>query len=401
MGGSLTHALFVALIALSVVAVAALATWAHLRFWVRRIALPLEYAELHELTTEDGASIELRRVPVPTGTAPTALPPVLMVHGLGANHRNQDIRPDNSLARHLAALGRDVWLLTLRSGLAKGTRAARRRMRFAAMARWDVPLAATTVLSRTGAGALDYIGFSMGGMLLYAALGRGLPMERLRRAVIVGSPGRVEAPYPLLRPALRLVPRWLVPGSPLRLGARGIAFASEWFKTPFHHMIYNPLNVSPGLTRAALVDMVEDIPGPLNADFLAWAAGDGEIRIDGERVLDGLAKARIPALFIAGTVDKLAPIPTVKAAFEAWGSEHPDVAKRFVVAGKDFGCKADYGHGDLAMGTYACTELYEPIAKFLGPDDQPGEKHRAEEGEEAAEEVLAREATAGEVVERG
>ena len=70
-------------------------------------------------------TIEMFRRSLPDG-APSGsreiLPPVLLVHGVGANHRNNDLHPDFSLARHLAALGRDVWLLTLRSGLGRWSR---------------------------------------------------------------------------------------------------------------------------------------------------------------------------------------------------------------------------------------------------------------------------------------
>jgi polyhydroxyalkanoate synthase subunit PhaC len=92
-------------------------TWAHLRYWVRCLTLPLEYVACEVLPTADGSRIELRRVPRATREG-EALPPVLLVHGIGANHRNNDLHPDASLARYLAALGRDVWLVTLRSGLA-------------------------------------------------------------------------------------------------------------------------------------------------------------------------------------------------------------------------------------------------------------------------------------------
>ena len=109
------------------------AVWGHLRFWVARLSLPLPYAVEEVLQTQDGARIELRRVPRPgDGATRSGLPPVLLVHGLAANHRNQDLHPDCSLARHLAASGRDVWLLTLRSGRALRW-AERKQARFAAM----------------------------------------------------------------------------------------------------------------------------------------------------------------------------------------------------------------------------------------------------------------------------
>jgi pimeloyl-ACP methyl ester carboxylesterase len=381
----------IAIAAIAILAGLFFAAWAHLHYWVRRLTLSLPYATTEQLETPDGARIELRRVPIPGDVERAALPPVLLVHGVGANYRNQDLHPDHSLARYLASMGRDVWLLTLRSGLGRWTRAEAARVRFAAMVHHDVPLGVEAVLARTGAVALDYVGFSMGGMLLYAALGRTLPRERVRRVVTVGSPGRVNAPA-LLVPLLKRVPRWLVPAAHNKRPAQAFAFAVEWVRTPLHRMFYNPTNVSAGLARAALVNMVEDTPAPLNADFLEWAATGGDIRIDGERALDGLATIDAPASFFAGNADRMAPPAAVKAAFDAWGSAREGVTKRLLVLGKDFGARADYGHGDLAMGTHVAVELFEPIAKFLGPES-PDEARGPETGERAREEVFEREAT--------
>jgi pimeloyl-ACP methyl ester carboxylesterase len=355
------------------------ATWAHFRFWTRRLTLSLEYASNEQIVTPDGATIELRRVPIPEAAAKVALPPVLLVHGLGANHRNQDLHPDFSLARYLAARGRDVWLLTLRSGLRPRSRAERQRVRFGAMAENDLPVAVRGVLDRTGAVALDYVGFSMGGMLLYAAIGRSVPEELFRRVVIVGSPGRIGVAR-WLRPLARRVPRALVPTMRFRLGAAGIAFASEWLRTPFHAFTINPGNVSKGITRAALMNLIEDIPGPLNADFVEWAGADGEIRTSRGAALAGLAGVGTPALFLAGTADKLAPIGSVKRAFDAWGKDRPTIAKRFVTVGRAYGQAEDYGHGDMAIGTTVAVDLFAPIASFL--EEDPAEIDAAASGSE-------------------
>lgn len=371
-----------------------LSAWMHLRFWSKRLTLALEYTFAEELTAEDGGVIELRRVPIPEGATEQPLPPVLLVHGLAANHRNQDVHPDYSLARYLATLGRDVWLLTLRSGRRPQSRKARARLRFEAMARYDLPLAFATIRERTRKPALDYVGFSMGGMLLYAAIGRSVPAASVRRAVIVGSPGFVAVSR-WLRPLLRLLPRALIPTLRLRLGARAIAFASEWFRTPLHRMVCNPLNVSPGITRAALVNVIEDIPAALHADFTEWASNGGEIRAGGEPALAGLAEIQTPALFMAGTADRIAPISAVRAAFDAWGKRHPRVPKRFVVVGRDFGHHEDYGHGDLVLGAHVGVDLFEPIARFLGPEGQPEETKGAEAGPAAREEIRERAAVVG------
>lgn len=351
-----------------IVAAAGLLLWLlllrfHLRFWQRRFGLPLQYDEEERMLTPDGAAVELRRIK-PIGPEQIGQPPVLLVHGICANHRNQDIHPKYSLARHLANLGRDVWLLTLRSGLSWGFWPIRRHLGFANMAIHDVPMGVARVLERTGSKSLDYVAFSMGGMLLYASLGVGVKQESLRKAVFIGSPGRVDAPFRFVK-ILRFYPRWLVPPILSGLGARMFAFLSEWFVTPLHTLIFNPRNFAKSITRTALVECIQDVPAALAADFLGWVTRDGEIRLEGRRVLDQLAHVRIPALFIAGTVDHLGTEASVRAGFDAWGKDEPSTRKRFMVLGRSHGTREDYGHGDLAMGCRADIELFEPVQKFL------------------------------------
>jgi polyhydroxyalkanoate synthase subunit PhaC len=361
----------------------------HLRYWVERLTLAVDYAFEAELATPDGASIGLRRVPPVAGRPAADLPPVLLVHGLAANHRNQDIHPDYSLARYLAALGRDVWLLTLRSGLpVPRSRRDRRLLGFEAMAEHDVPLAVATVLQETGRTALDYVGFSMGGMLLFAALGRSIAETQLRRVVVVGSPGLITAPR-WLRPLLRILPRAVTPRLPFRFWARVTAFASEWFATPLHGLVVNPLNVSPGITRASLVNCIEDVPAALNADLINFMKCGGTLVMRGAPALDGLRCTSTPALFVAGSSDQVAPASAVRHAFDAWARDRPETPKRFMVLGRDFGHREDYGHGDLVLGAHVGVELFEPIARFLGPDvpfEQPGERS----GEAAVEDIERR-----------
>src|SRR5687768_5109781 len=105
------RAVLVALVVLAVIAVLGIA---HVVYWRRRFHVATDYDHEQVLDTEDGCTIVLRRLPRPSGEI--VGPPVLMVHGLCANHRNNDLMPDHSMARHLRARGRDVWLVTLRSG---------------------------------------------------------------------------------------------------------------------------------------------------------------------------------------------------------------------------------------------------------------------------------------------
>lgn len=344
-------------------------TWAHLVFWTHRLrnSDTLPYDELETLPTPDGARIELRRLHAqgdPVG------PPMLLVHGLAFNHRNFDIHPTWSLPRWLSARGRDVWLLTLRSG--QSTAKFEGKRNFAAMVEHDLPTAVDAVLARTSAQQVDYIGFSMGGMLLYGALGRTIDTSRVRKAVIMGSPGRLKIPvWPFsLTP---WVPQWFVPRLHLRLGARLIAFCTDWFKTPFHRIPYNPDNVERGIVGGLLVDGVQDVPRPLNQDFVGWALGDGELRVRGERALDGLAAVDVPVLFCAGQADQLAPPGSVRYAFDMWGSARTPgaegvdlVEKRWLLLAKSAGAGHDYGHGDMLMARDSVQDVFEPIADFVG-----------------------------------
>jgi polyhydroxyalkanoate synthase subunit PhaC len=343
------------------------ATLAHQVFWRWRLSFAVHYCLVESFSTPDGSRFELRRLTPPVAAvSPT---PILLVHGVACNHRNQDAHPDNSLARHLSALGRDVWLLTLRSGLHLGFR-QRCRTCFEAMAKYDVPMAVRTVLQRAGASSLDYVGFSMGGMLLYACLDRGVPQSSIRSAVLVGAPGRISAPVRVPR-WLGSIPRWLIPTLPLRFLALAFAFVAEALPALVHRPILNPRNMSRRMTRLAMANCIEDVPGRLHADFIGWASRGGGIYAGGQPILEGLSLSRVPALFVAGSDDRIAPPDTVRDAFEAWGSACPSVRKRILVLGRDHGTNDDYGHGDLAMGAQLARELFLPVAEFIKVECQP------------------------------
>jgi pimeloyl-ACP methyl ester carboxylesterase len=345
--------------------------WAHLWYWDKKLAVSATYVLEERLPTADGCAIELRRVELVRDGVPQApdtdLPPVLLVHGLGANHRNHDLHPDYSLARYLTARGRDVWLVTLRSGLRRRTRAETRLVRFANMVREDIPLAVRSVLERTGFKRLDYVGFSMGGMLLYAAIGRTVPEEQIRRAVVIGSPAVIRPPFRVPFAArFSRMPLVFLPHARLRLLGRTYAFASEWLRTPLHHAIFNPANVAKGIARMSLANLVEDVPGPLNYDFALWALSEkGNVTLDGQSVIDSLADVRVPALFFAGASDRIAPPTSVRVAYDMWAANHAAVPKYFVLLGRNGGAHEDYGHGDMAMGTHVREDIFQPVAEFL------------------------------------
>jgi polyhydroxyalkanoate synthase len=358
-----------AVIAALAVALLALLCWGHLVYWRRRLAVWVDYDSVERLPTPDGAAFELRHL-APSGPekAASSLPPVLLVHGVGADHRNFDLDSEHSLARHLARSGRDVWLVTLRCALGGLSRGERRNMSFFDMATYDLPLAVQAVLQRTDSRHLDYVGFSMGGMLLYASVGRGLPAGSLRRVVTVGASAVLHLPHAgLIARWLAAMPAALVPTARLRSLALAVAFAAEHIETPLHGLFVNSRNLEPGVMQRVLANVLADVPGRLNWQFAKWAASiDGLITDQHGPLLGPLVQVAVPALFISGAADRLAPPEGVRNAWQAWGREVRNLEKRFVVLGAQTGAHADYGHADLAVGAHAREDVFELVESFLG-----------------------------------
>lgn len=356
-------------VTLAVIALVAVLVVAHVAYWRRRLYVPTDYEHEQVLDTEDGCTIVLRRLPRPDGEI--VGPPVLMVHGLCANHRNNDLVPEHSIARHLRARGRDVWLVTLRSGHPMRTWRARARVRFDHMVEHDIPLAIREVLRQTSASQLDYLGYSMGGMLMYGAVAHSDVCERVRRVVIVGSPPILRTPW-LLRGAMVVgarLPRALVPTIHTRFFATAFAFASDALFTPAHRLATaERAALRRGLASRAMVAAIADMPGPLVADFCAWQAGrGGHVTYRNTPVLDLLPAAEMPALFIAGTLDPLGRVAAMRAAFDAWGAGE----KHFIELGRASGARSDYSHADMILTAHAAEEVFEPIARFLAADAPP------------------------------
>ncbi len=333
----------------------------HVRLWQWLLGSDLPYESVETLTLPDGGVIELRRIAAPSQLRdPT---PVLLVHGLAMNHRNHDTHADVSFARHLQREGRDVWLVTLRSGRRTLRPFSPQSSGFAAMVKHDMPSAVAAVLARTRQRQLDLAVFSMGGMLTYAALDRTLEARLVRRVAVFASPAKIR-PLGVIG-SLKFLPPAYSPSAPLRALLGSIAFAPRLVPSFVLGRLYNPANVDPRVERAMLCDVWENIPGWLGADFVRWSHANGEIEVDGTPILHGLAKVNVPALFFAGSVDWLAPEWTVRAGYEAWGRDVPGIDKQMLVLGRSHGTRCDYGHCDIAFGRHVVEEVFAPAARFL------------------------------------
>jgi polyhydroxyalkanoate synthase len=357
---------YVAALLLAPVLGALLLWWLHLWFWRRRLEVARDYALEEDIVLPDGGVITLRRLPAPSHASPTregADLPLLMVHGLAMNHRNHDACDQTSFARFMRQRGRDVWLLTLRSGRSRPSLFGPKHCHFDAMVQHDIPIAVQTILARTGKARLDYVGFSMGGMLLFGSLDRTLDSRLIRRAALIGSPAQLQ-PLSPFAPS-RYLPLRLTLSVPMRLIMRTWAFAPRFVSRVLWRRLYNADNIERAIERRMLWNVWEDIPGRLAADFVRWSRGGGEFVVLGKPVLPGLTRVAVPACFFAGSADRLAPVWSVRAGYETWGCALPNPNKQLVVLGREHGARADYGHCDLIFGRYAREEVFEPAARFL------------------------------------
>jgi pimeloyl-ACP methyl ester carboxylesterase len=370
----------------------------------RRWRLVPTYDEVHRARTDDGWELALHRY---RGPLDAARPPVVLCHGVGANRHNLDLDGDRSLARSLRAQGRDVWLVDLRgagdSDRARPKAGRRPGWTFDDHVRHDVPAALARVRAETGCEEVDWVGFSMGGLLAYAFFGAAAPaatggdpdaapdagapivpaagepgappappgpLPRLRRLVTIGSPV-MDRPV-RSRGVITLAGRLLSPfaRTPLQSPARALAFAAApltWFAGG---QVCARGGSSGAALRVAMTNVIADVSRGVSRQLTDWLARGRFVSADGAvDYAAGLTRIQAPTLVLGGQADRLAPPSTLRAAFERLGAPE----KRLVVLGPEHGQRQRYGHGDLAFGLHAPDEVYPLVAGWLaGPGERPG-----------------------------
>ena len=319
-------------------------------------------AEGMRIKTNDGWELVLIRY---RPSVPAQGLPVLLVHGIGANGRNMDLDASHSLARWLAERGRESFVLDLRGAGHSDAPAPQRGRPFGytmdTHASEDLPAALAAIREVTGSPRVDYIGHSMGGLVGYIYLARG--GQGLNAVVTMGSPVRlnwgghtewlVRAAAPLVGPLKKL---------PMTVLAEA-SYATYWqINPPIDLVLYNPENIEPETWDKLMAVGASNIYGGVIRQFATWVKRGTMVSDDGAiDYLERLAKRREPPLLVvAGKVDHLAPVQSVRAGFDVYGGQ-----KDFFVAGEENGLEHDYGHMDLVIGDRAPRELFPRLLRFL------------------------------------
>ncbi len=349
--------------------------------------LPAE-AVTHRAKTADGWELALVQY-MPEGT-PTGRP-VLLCHGISANARHMDLDETHSLARWLVRQGREVWTMSLR-GTGDSDRASARKGRepgysFDTVWQNDHPAAIAYVRANVVTPArvkaalergermppqvaalaapqplIDYVGHSMGGMLIYAYLSQG--GGGLNAVVTLGSPTRLDWGGP--------VEPWVAGFSKRFIPARALlpmetpALASMPLQgylpgSPLERLLYNPENSSRDAWRRLIAIGTADMSGALWLQVVRmvesgrFESADGAIDFRRD-----MSKIRNPVFVVAGKVDRIATPPAVRDGYRALGGH-----KEWFLAGESSGLFADYGHMDLLIGRESATEIFPRVLGFL------------------------------------
>ncbi|HYX93323.1 MAG TPA: alpha/beta fold hydrolase, partial [Myxococcaceae bacterium] len=202
--------------------------------------------------------------------------PVVLCHGLAANHRNLDFEPPYSLAKYLADAGFECFSVEWR-----GTGASCRPPRGVHRTDYsiddhidlDAPAFLETALHRTGARRAFWVGHSLGGLIGYA-VAQGRHSDKLAGLVTAGSPAFFRYPA-YMRQVVRLAKAlsW-----PLALRQRWFSIATAPFvgrlRLPITDVLLNTEHIPPWLQRKIYAQVVSSVSRKVVLQFADWLSGD-------------------------------------------------------------------------------------------------------------------------------
>jgi pimeloyl-ACP methyl ester carboxylesterase len=292
---------------------------------------------------------------------------------------------DDPLPSQLAARGYDVFIVDLR-GSGESAEVGKvgelnQRLRETPLREWgegdwdvdqaafhDVPAVLDYVRRETGHDRVNWVGHSLGGMLIFPFLESSPEAYRIANFVGMGSTITLaNAPErDMLRAnrGLRILGRFVSTG---RLGRPLMHFRFPGLDR-IDQFYYTSENVDKRTTSRFYGYTLED-PGCSALRQLDPYLEFGHF-VSADRKVDysvQLSSVTTPTLMIAGESDCMSDIPSTNLTFQALGSADRTLM-RF---GKRDGHVADYGHCDLVWSRHAPREIFPPLIDWLDRR-QPG-----------------------------
>jgi len=332
--------------------------------------------------TQDGWRLGVRRYR-PAQPDPGKLP-VVLCHGLGLNATFWTITDDH-LPAQLAASGYEVFLFDLRAsgenarqGVGGHFNRFLRETPFRErgesnwsvddVVRYDMPAIIDHVVQQTGRDQVNWIGHSLGGMIMFPF--QQLSPEPYRIANFVGMGSTIiQATTPQQQmlsanSGIRLLQNVASAG---RLG-RPLTFFRMPGMDKVDRFYYTAENVEPQTVSRFYGYTLED-PGPGALRQFAPYLRHGRLLSADERIdyVAHLSEVVVPTLMVAGETDLISDVPSTRMTFEKLGS--PD--KTLLIYGEGQGSLGRYGHCDLVWSKNAPREIFPDVIKWLDAR-QPG-----------------------------
>ncbi len=326
--------------------------------------------------TADGWMLGIRRVR-PSVPDPTKRP-VVLCHGLGLNGTFWTLTDDN-LPRQLADLGYEVFIPDLRgSGLSHRhghigwvnehlrqtpiLELGEGSWTIEELVKYDVPAILEYVRSVTGSEQVDWVGHSLGGMLMFAYLEDEVEPRRVANFVgMASSMLLLDTPRVQMIRASRGIRQLLRLVSTGRM-ARPLAYARIPGLEKVDGFYYSAENVDP-ITASRFYSSALESPSRAALEQLEPYMAEGHLlSADGQvDYADRLNRVVTPTLQVAGAGDRMTDIASIRANFAAIGSAD----KTLLTMGKAEGQRDDYGHCDLVWSRHAPAEVFPPIIEWL------------------------------------
>ncbi len=323
------------------------------------------HGDKHSVQTKDDWKLTIEHFPA--DGAKKQKFPLLICHGLGANRNYFKANNEDSLVRNLQKAGYDVWLMDLRGRPEAGDTGywfGKHTYTYSMdeYVNHDLDAAIAYVLQQTGASKLNYVGHSMGGIIMYARLGT-LQESRVANFVAIASPMNF-LPYNSWTFKLYSMRSGMVllPVLPLRPGAIMGSFIPEALYAPFIDAFLNSENTSRGVKTLLLQRSINNISKPEIKQFIYMTENGGMFSADGRvSYRENLKKVTTPVYLLAGRRDELADPAVVRDIYERVASKD----KTFEIFSRADGYIDDYGHTDLIFGKVAHKEVHPKIIDWL------------------------------------
>ena len=326
--------------------------------------------EVHRVTAGGGWQVALHRIK-PAAGRPRRKTPVVLAHGIAMCRRCWNLSRDVSLARYLSDRGHDVWMVEYRGYAASRHSGGPGAWDFAIdhHALEDAPALIDLVRRETGSEQVNWVGHSMGGIILYGyvqAYGTG----HLARTVTIGSPARMGRVARHLR-TVGWARKLLRPGwrFPLYAFTRLTLPFTVFLKSPILRTFYNPALVRQHEVAQLFTSGVQDLSNRALREIARWqtlgtmALEDGSTSIE-----EGLAALDVPFLVLAGAGDRLVPPRAALCAYD----RSPAAEKAWRVFGGPDDPAPPLGHLDLIASAHAVRWVHPVIAEWLEKESRPG-----------------------------